>query len=172
MIRYRFKDDEILTIKNAKDADPQQIGEALAALAEGAGGHLTPQAVVEAARSRKSVLHRYFEWDDKVAAEAHRVDQARTIVRCIHVEAAETESGSARAFLSIRDTNGTSYRSLGDVIKSHDLQQRVLAAAERDLISFESRYRELTDVCGLVRSAREQISARRSAMGQDQRASA
>jgi hypothetical protein len=171
MIKYRFKEDEPLTIKAADKANPQKIGEALTKISAVNGGHLIPSAVVDAARDTKSVLHRHFEWNDKNAAEKYRLDQARTLIRCIHVESDDAESGVTRAFLSIRDKSGTSYRTITDVLNSADLQQRVLAQAEKDLLAFEARYQNLEDICSLIRAARERIAVRRSA-GQDNRASA
>lgn len=162
MPKYVFDPEHVLSIKAADKADPQKIGEALEAIAEKAGGHLTPEAVVDAAREKRHVLHRHFEWDDQKAAEAFRLDQARNIVRSIHVENDETESGLARAYLSIQDRGGRSYRSISDVLASADLQSKVLASAETDLLAFERRYRSLTDVCAIVREAREQIASRRS----------
>ena len=171
-MRYIFKPDEILAIKAADKADPQKIGEALAVIAQKGGGHLLPAAIVEAARERRSVLHRHFEWDDAVAAQSYRLDQARSLVRAIHCENTDAENGMARAFLSIKDKGGTSYRSIDEVLASHDLQQKVLAQAERDLIAFETRFRDLSDVCALVRQARERLSDRRSQLGRESRATA
>lgn len=172
MIKYTFKSDEPLTIKAAAKANAQKIGEALAVISEKGKGHLVPAAVVDAARDRKNPLHPHFEWDNAAAADKYRLDQARSLIRSIHVESADTESGVARAFLSIREKSGVSYRSMDDVLRSADLQQKVLAAAERDLVAFESRYASLEDICGLIRQARERLSARRSAAGPDNRVSA
>jgi hypothetical protein len=171
MIKYRFKEDEPLTIKSADKANPQKIGEALTKISAINGGHLVPAAVVDAARDAKSVLHKHFEWNDKTAAEKFRLDQARSLIRSIHVESADTESGVARAFLSIREKSGVSYRTIEDVLSSADLQQRIVAQAERDLISFETRYKNLTDICDLIRQARERLAVRRQA-GQDNRTNA
>jgi hypothetical protein len=171
MIKYRFKEDELLTIKAADKANPQKIGEALTKISVTNGGHLVPAAVVDAARDAKSVLHKHFEWNDKIAAEKFRLDQARSLIRSIHVESADTESGVARAFLSIREKSGVSYRTIEDVLSSADLQQRIVAQAERDLISFETRYKNLTDICDLIRQARERLAVRRQA-GQDNRVNA
>jgi hypothetical protein len=171
MIKYRFKEDEPLTIKAADKANPQKIGEALTKISASNGGHLVPSAVVEAARDAKNVLHRHFEWNDKTAAEKFRLDQARSLIRCIHVESDDTESGVTRAFLSIREKSGISYRTVEDVLNSADLQSRLLAQAERDLISFETRYKNLSDICDLIRQARERLAVRRQA-GQDNRVNA
>lgn len=172
MIKYRFKEDEPLTIKAADKANPQKIGEALTKLSVSNGGHLVPAAVVDAARDAKHVLHRHFEWVDKIAAEKYRLDQARSLIRCIHVESEDAESGVTRAFLSIREKSGISYRTITDILNSADLQQRVLAQAEKDLMAFEARYQNLEDVCSLIRAARERLAVRRNKAGQDSRASA
>lgn len=162
MTKYLFREDKVLAIKGADKADAQKIGEALEQISISADGFLTPQAIVDAAKDRRNVLHRHFEWDDTEAANQWRLEQARSIVQSIHVEASETESGYSRAFLSIREKDGTSYRSIQDILQSADLQSKVLAAAERDLLAFESRYRSLTDICDIIRSVRETVSTRRN----------
>jgi hypothetical protein len=156
MIKYTF--DGPIAIKNAKDANPQIIGEALASIAT--AGHLKPKAVLEAARDEQSPLHRHFEWDDGLAAEAYRLDQARTLIRIIRVDDAETESGTAQAWLSITDRSGTSYVTHDTVKHSADLQAIVLKQARRDLTAFTDRYRELTDVCADVAEAERKVARR------------
>lgn len=168
MIRYTFKSDEPLTIKSARRASAQKIGEALRSITDQSGGKLTPKAVVDAASAKTSVLHRHFEWDDSKAAHQFRLDQARSLIRSIHVENPDTESGVVRGFLSIRDGGKTAYRTVEDVLTSADLQSRILSSAERDLLAFETRYQSLSEVCQLVRAARERLAARRGA-GHDQR---
>lgn len=163
MTRYVFDPDQVLSIKAKDKANPQKIGEALERVSAQAGGRLEPRAVVDAARDRKSILHRHFEWRDDVAAEQYRLEQARSLVRSIHVENVDAESGVARAFLSVREKEGVAYRSIGDILGSADLQSRILAQAERDLLAFETRYKSLEDICGLIRQARERLSNRRSA---------
>lgn len=160
MTSYTFRDGPV-TIKNAAKADPQKIGTALAQISEQQKGRLTPPAVVEAARNNRHPLHKFFEWDDKIAAESFRLEQARTLIRSVAI-VGEGDADPAPAFLSIADKGGTSYRSLGDVLDSADLQNSVLAAAERDLAAFERRYRSLSDICQIIRDAREKVAARRN----------
>lgn len=52
---------------------------------EGLYGSLTPEFVLDASRPKHAVLHRLFEWDDTVAAEHYRLQQARTILNNIEV---------------------------------------------------------------------------------------
>lgn len=157
-VTYKFREDESLTIPNAKKANPQKIGEALEAIATENAGRLTPHAIVAAASNRKNPLHPFFEWDDSAAANAYRLDQARALVRIIRVD----DGASAeppRAFLSVSD-RGTSYRSLAEVQRSPDLQTIVLRQAERDLAAFQTRYREMADICEIIMSAREKVRER------------
>jgi hypothetical protein len=161
MVKYVFKEGP-LTIKAAKDADPQAIGVALATIAENGGGELTPKAVVESAREEDSPLHGHFDWDDATAAEKWRIEQARDIIRCIRVEDETSDGDPPRAFLSIRDDGGTSYRSVDEIRSSSDLQEKLLAAAERDLEAFTVRYRSLKEICAIVETAKTVAKARRS----------
>jgi hypothetical protein len=48
-------------------------------------GHVTAIAVLMAARDPDSPLHEFFEWDDIVAAEKERLEQAKRIVKSIRV---------------------------------------------------------------------------------------
>jgi hypothetical protein len=154
MIKYVFK--EPLAIKNAKRADAQVLGETLDAIRKERGGRLTPKAVVEAARDEASPLHLHFEWDDAAAAEAYRRDQAREIIRVVRVE---DDDGEVRpAYFSVRSKGGQSYAALEDVLSSRDLQLEVRRAAKRDLDAWESRYRELSEICELVQPAQRRLS--------------
>jgi hypothetical protein len=49
-------------------------------------GRLIPAEVVSDARDPASPLHAQFEWDDSKAAEAHRLSQARTLIRSVKIE--------------------------------------------------------------------------------------
>ena len=66
-------------------AQREDVVAALAEL-ESSGGRLTPNGVVEAARDAASPLHYHFEWDDSVAAEQHRLDQARRLITSVYYE--------------------------------------------------------------------------------------
>lgn len=48
-------------------------------------GELTPRLVVEAAADDTSPLHSLFTWDDTVAAQAFREEQARHVIRSVRV---------------------------------------------------------------------------------------
>jgi hypothetical protein len=159
MIKYAFK-EEWGGLRNAAKADPQKIGETLAKLSTENGGRLMPEKVLNAAKNKSNTLHQHFEWDDAVAAHAHRLDQARTIIRAIRVEDVETGANQP-AYISVAD-GGTAYRSVEEVSTSRELQLAVLRQAERELRTFERRYAMLRDVCELVKSARDKVEQKSS----------
>ena len=46
---------------------------------------LSPRNVVDQAREETNVLHPLFEWDDNIAADHHRLDQARRLISSFEV---------------------------------------------------------------------------------------
>lgn len=48
-------------------------------------GRITAKRLVDAARDKKHPLHKDFIWDDKRAAEKHRLDRAREIIQSVRV---------------------------------------------------------------------------------------
>jgi hypothetical protein len=133
MIKYIFREDEPLRIKAAHKADAQIIGTALETIRVSAGGELEPKRIVDTARDKKHPLHVHFEWDDILAGEAYRLEQARSLVRIVRVVDEEVDEGSTRAFISVNlPKSGVSYRTASDVRNSRDLAEAVLAQAERD----------------------------------------
>lgn len=160
MIRYVFRDGDPLVFKAADQADPQAIGEALEEIKTRTGGELRAKDVLDAARDKKHVLHKHFEWDDKVAADRYRLDQARSIIRVIRVWDEGDAEEPVRAFLSVAADKGTVYRSVEDVKSSRDLQIAVMNRANTDLDAFMRRYRELTDVCQFVHQAKGALQKR------------
>ena len=160
MPRYVFKKDEPIRIKSAAKADAQVIGDELERIRQSAGGELEPKRVVEMARDLSNPLHPHFEWNDALAAEAYRVDQARNIIRIVRI-VDDAADEPPRAFLSISGKTGVSYRSLEDVKRSAEFQGALLARAEADLEAFTQRYRELKDICEIVSAAAEKVKSRR-----------
>lgn len=156
-IRYVFREPTIF--HNSKDADPDVIGQELTRIKDANKGRLLPQTVVDEARNRRNPLHRHFEWNDKTAAEAYRLDQARSLIRIIQIEDTDSDAAPRRAFVSVND-DGKAYRSVAEVLSSESLQLAVLVSAEKELRAFEARYNELLDICELVREARARLRQR------------
>ena len=73
-----------------------EIRDALRRLADGNGGVLLPENVVEAARDEASPLHEHFQWDDGEAARQWRLEQARALIRTVRLVYVPAESPGHR----------------------------------------------------------------------------
>lgn len=61
-------------IKGIYKADAQKVADEIGEKS------ITPQEVLEKARDENSELHKCFEWDNDIAAEKYRLEQARKII--------------------------------------------------------------------------------------------
>lgn len=117
-------------------------------------GKLRPKAVVDTARDPAHPLHKQFEWDDSVAAEKHRLDQARNLIRvAVTVLEVENKTVKVRAYQSLstdRDKGG--YRRTVDVMSDDQLRSILLADALAELRSFQARYSRLNELAGVFRA--------------------
>jgi hypothetical protein len=163
--RFVFDEEAARTIKNHRKLKPEAVGNALERLRQENKGRLHPGDVVEDAQNRRSPLHPAFEWEEAVAANKYRLDQARALIRSLQVVEVSNKGDEIgkprRAFISVHDKIGTSYRGLDEILDSSSLQMAVLQAAERDLKAFQDRYEELSEICDLIRVARERLQERR-----------
>lgn len=93
-------------------------------------GRLTPAAVVEEAKSPRSVLHRMFEWDDAKAAYQHRLDQARTLIASVRYSEKDDDGVMQSRPLYVRDPEADSsqqgYRSVRKLRTDRDLAHEAL----------------------------------------------
>jgi hypothetical protein len=97
---------------------------------------LTAELVVAEAVDPNSPLHKTFEWDDSVAAHEYRLEQARSLIRRIHINVDETP---VREYLFVRSTG--SYQHVADVMSTRSYREELLARFEREAASFEARWK-------------------------------
>lgn len=80
-------------------------------------GFLTPASVKDEASDPSSVLHDAFEWDDAVAGDRYRLQQARELIKTYRVKVVSSSSNevvSVRAFVHEKATG--SYAPVADVV--------------------------------------------------------
>lgn len=114
-------------------------------------GELTPRDVVDDARSPNSPLHSFFEWDDTAAAEQHRLNQARGLIRAVVAIYVSDERPAERvkAFVHIPDRETPHYRETGHALSRTDTRQLVLQRAWRELQAWKQRYKSLKEFAEL-----------------------
>lgn len=97
-------------------------------------GDLTPDIVLEAARPENSPLHKHFEWDDSVAAEAWRKDQARTLIQSYKLHIVdERGERTVRYYTNVVIQDAHAYRRTEDVVRIDALREQRRLSIIRDL---------------------------------------
>lgn len=127
--------------------DAQKAGAELERIRRANGG-LTPEAVLDSARSHNAVLHGAFEWDDAKAAEAHRLDQAGHVIRSITVDVSRSNvepPKTIRAFISVEQRGERHYQSLDVVMSDAELRHQAIVRAWAELVAWRQRHAELVE---------------------------
>lgn len=136
----------------------QAVGETLHQI-HSRHGKLTPIEVVDSARAKKSVLHRYFEWDDNQAAEEYRKEQARYLIACIiTVQVDDDEVRPVRSFISINN----SYEPLEIVMSDAAMRQQAILDVQNAMRSLKEKlaaFEEFADVVAALQKV-EKVAAR------------
>lgn len=131
-------------------ASAQSVGERIEAIDVRYGG-VTPSVMVEDARPDDSPLHPCFEWVDSVAAQQHREDRARYLLRqiVVRMERGEGEEPRViRAFVPVQadGEKDSTYRPILVVMQTPSLKAQALARARGELEAFRRRYAELEEL--------------------------
>jgi hypothetical protein len=159
MIKYVFR-DKPNTLKGNPDA--QKIGEALDKIKRNTNGRCNSKTFLKAAHDKSCHLHRYLEWDDKVAGEKFRLSQIREIVSLINIVDSRDEDKTLPAFVSIIDKGHRGYYPIREVLNSAHLQDAALRQAEADFASYERRLEQFGEICDAIRRVREAIRTARA----------
>ena len=117
-------------------------------------GEVTGQAVVDAARPKKSVLHGLFEWDDKIAGEKWRVEQAKHMIAALVIVPEEDRNYDKRAYVNIvkRSDNKQAqarYINYENAMSDEEMRETVLQNAKEELAIFREKYKSLSELAGV-----------------------
>lgn len=118
-------------------------------------GELKPEYVVEESKDEKAVLHGCFQWDDTIAAQMWRKEQARQLIKNITVTIVnENVSATVRAVVNVATTNGDgrSYVPLTQAILDDVSYDDLLAQAKAEMESFIAKYSQLTELNSVKKS--------------------
>ncbi len=153
---YRWKAGSRIMI------DAQSAGEEMERLRVRQNGRLETGDVLEAARPPESPLHPHFDWNDTIAAERWRMEQAGHLIQCITVSIEKPDGAAVpvRAFVSVKRDHDRSYTSIAHALSDEDLRRQVLGAALRELVAWRARHTELTELAqlfGLVDKLSEEL---------------
>lgn len=118
---------------------------------------LTPDLVVDEARDPDHPLHHRFEWDDAVAAEGFRREQARSLIQSVKVSFVPPsgEPSEIRTFHAVRKNEGRVYRPIDEIVQDPIATRVLLQEMERDWKRLKARYGHLVEFQKMV--AAEQL---------------
>lgn len=124
-------------------------------------GVLKTSDVVDYARDNNTTLHKCFEWDDSLAAEKYRLEQAKLIVRVQMIDVPidkESRTVKVREYFSLTEKRGDGeYKKLVDIIKTRPYREQLLADARNELRSFQEKYSILEELCEVHTAIRKYI---------------
>ena len=119
-----------------------------------AKGRLVSEDVLESARSRKSPIHDWFEWDDTIAAEAYRLRQAGDLIRAVSIVMTRPsgEEETVRKYTITRTSStGGAYVETKEVLKDGVLLNELLQDTVKTIRLHISRFNLYTEFGGVLR---------------------
>lgn len=117
-------------------------------------GELTPALVVETARDPEHPLHSRFEWDDSVAAEKWRLEQASQLLRVVKLPADPSRPDDLRAFVAVKgkDSHKADYVPTEEALADEFVRKLVLRDMEREWRLLKRRYEHMREFADLILS--------------------
>lgn len=137
-------------LNNTDRADPQTIGSEIEKQREAHGGDLSRRQLHYSAKPTNSPIHQYFEWNDRIAAEIHRDEQAAELMRSVTViyTGVDGQQRSVRAFSSIRDPKRPSrhvYVRTSDALDQPETRDYILQQILNELHQWRNRWGDITE---------------------------
>jgi hypothetical protein len=126
-----------------KNVNAQMVADEISTI----GDEVTPARIVDLARDEKTELHKCFEWDDRKAAEAYRIEQAKTVLRVLVVKQEKEEQlfrSPVRLYYKTDSSKG--YTKITTIVNNEDLYQDLLRRAYAELRAFKIKYACLTEL--------------------------
>ena len=137
--------------------DSKAVGEHLELLRKQHKGEITPQDVLDDAKHDNSPLHSFFEWDDGIAAQQHRLAQARGLIRSVVAIYTSSKVPAVRmkAFIHIPEKGAPHYRETSQALSETKTRDMVLQRAWREFVEWRKRYVDLAEFSKLFDAAEE-----------------
>lgn len=124
-------------------------------------GILHAEDVIAEARQLQSPLHACFEWNDGVAAEKYRLEQARNMIRItvIYQPKCEREITAFVSLKSDRYEGDGGYKFVPDVVKTRAGRAALIDTALWELKMFQQKYADVKQFAGLFDEIKKLIAA-------------
>lgn len=125
----RIKTDPVVALNVMSELDKQ--------------GRLNAETLVEVSKPEDAPMHNEFEWNDQVAADEWRKQQARCIIHSItYIDENDPKPEPTRVFFNIEEHSGN-YTAIQTIIKSEDKTEALKSQALKELQAFTRKYRTI-----------------------------
>ena len=113
---------------------------------------LNAKELVDESRPEDAPLHSEFEWDDSIAAEKYREEQASALIRhlVVRIEANDQEYPTRQYFMVQKEAN--TYEPIQAILRSEDKTAVLLEQAKRELQAFKAKYAGLKELAAVIRA--------------------
>lgn len=132
------------------------VGDRIDTIASRNNGLCHPQDLVDDARPPTSPIHPLFEWDDEVAAELFRRDQARQVIRLIRPMIADDGTRAPfPAYVHVNIAGQDGYMRTDQARSQDEVWAEVLDDALKQLTGLEKRYKHLSELADVWQAVSE-----------------
>lgn len=115
-------------------------------------GVVTKESFLEESRPESSPTHNCFEWDDSVAAEAYRLEQARHCINDLQVTLiSDDDKVDSTAFVNViaPKKENAEYKSIDVALEDEDHRKAVVENALAELSALKRKYNHLIELQGI-----------------------
>lgn len=116
-------------------------------------GTLKAEDVVTESKDPSSLLHSIFEWNNKKAGDAWRINQAKALIRSVIVTVEHKEvQCKVRAFVSVAEGphDRASYVPIHEATSNDYAKKYLMNCAKHDMECFTAKYRTLSELDGII----------------------
>ena len=129
-------------VKGLFKADAQKVSEDIAEIGE----TVEPSEIVNKARNENTELHKCFEWNNDIAAEKYRIQQARNILCNLVFEHKDEPTKQEPIRLMYKTTENEGYKSINLIMQKPDEYKALLNRAYSELQAFKNKYKMLKEL--------------------------
>ena len=133
-------------------ADPQKCADEILEICDDIGS-ATPKDILEKARDETTELHKCFTWDDSVAAERYRLEEARLVVRHLVIKEEVIPTDRPQIRLLQKTDSESGYKPIEMILHKEDEYKGLLKRAYEELRTFKRKYamlKELQEIFDLI----------------------
>lgn len=143
------------SIERYHKVDAQVVGEMIEEM-HNKGIDVTPEVLLDASRDENSPTHCEFEWDDTVAAEKYRVQQAKELISHIRIVRVDNKPGEykERGFVPVPGGKSV-YVPLETALGKEEYREHLLKQARNDTEVYLAKYRRLEELAGVTTAMKE-----------------